>query len=247
MAGSPGADAYTRGGRAIATSVYQRRVTRADLVFARLAGDIPWGLFRDVFELNGKKVRDRDERLQKLFQQPSPSALQQARRILEESARYNIGGAWRTLNLPTLPLLFLHARNQGRFAFGLGKTRRVAGVETVEVRFEELARPALVTDASGGDLPAKGRFWIDPQRGTVLRSEVVFRFEPDLAEGSIQTEYQRQQRLGIWVPSEMKEKYEDLRGARRAVFRSPTQAEARYSNFRQFSVTTEEKATLPPE
>ena len=47
-------------------------------------------------ELNGKKVRDRDERLERLFRHPSPSALERARKILEESARYNIGGATRT-------------------------------------------------------------------------------------------------------------------------------------------------------
>jgi hypothetical protein len=247
VSGASRVDAFSPSGRAIATSVYQRRVTRADLVFVRLAGDIPWGLFRDVFELNGKKVRDRDERLEKLFRNPSPSALEQAQKILEESARYNIGGAWRTLNLPTLPLLFLHTRNQSRFAFEPGERRRIAGVETIELRFEEVARPTLVTDAAGGDLPSKGRFWIDPQRSTVLRSEVVFRFEPDLATGSIETEYRLQPRLGMWVPHEMKEAYEDLPGTHRPVFRNPTRAQARYSNFRQFNVTTEEKATLPPE
>jgi len=80
-----------------------------------------------------------------------------------------------------------------------------------------------------------------------VRSEVVFRFEPRLAEGSIETEYRPQRRLGIWVPCEMKEDYRDLPGAGRAVFHSPTQATARYSSFRQFTVSTQEKATLPPE
>jgi len=55
-----------------------------------------------------------------------------------------------------------------------------------------------------------------------VRSEVVFRFEPRLAEGSIETEYRPQRRLGIWVPCEMKEDYRDLPGAGRAVFHSPT-------------------------
>jgi hypothetical protein len=228
------------------TDVYQERKTRADLVFVRLAGDVPWGLFRDVFELNGEKVRDRDERLARLFQQPSPDALAQARRILEESARYNIGGALRTTNVPTLPLVFLHPRNQGRFAFSAGERRRFSGFEALEVRFEETARPTLVKDSRGGDLPARGRFWIDPGRGCVVRSEVVFRFEPNLAEGSIDTEYRPEPRLGIWVPYEMKESYDDLPGAARPVFHVPTRARARYSNLRQFSVSYEnESAALP--
>jgi hypothetical protein len=220
--------------------VYQERKTRADLVFVRLAGDIPWGLFRDVFELNGQKVRDRDARLATLFQQPSPSALEQANRILEESARYNIGGALRTTNVPTLPLSFLLPRNQHRFSFRPGERRRIAGFEGLEVRFEETARPTLVKDSHGGDLPARGRFWIDPARGAVMRSEVVFRFEPHLAEGSIETDYRPQPRLGIWVPSEMRESYDDLPGAARPVFHAPTQAKARYTNLRQFTVTYEE-------
>ena len=234
------------GGQILTRDNYQKRTTRADLVFVRLAGDIPWGLFRDVFEVNGQKVRDRDERLTRLFQQPSPSALEQAQRILEESARYNIGGAVRTVNLPTLPLVFLHPRNQHRFSFRAGERRRIAGFQGLEVRFEETARPTLVKDASGGDLPARGRFWIDPSRGAVLRSEVVFRFEPHRAEGSIETEYRPQPHLGIWVPFEMKETYEDLLGTSRPLFHAPTRARARYSNLRQFTVTYEdESAALP--
>ena len=236
-----------RSGQWATTDVYQNRKTRADLVFVRLAGDIPWGLFRDVFELNGEKVRDRDERLTRLFQQPSADALEQAHRILEESARYNIGGALRTTNVPTLPLVFLHPRNQRRFSFSAGERRRFSGFEGLEVRFEETARPTLVKDSRGGDLPARGRFWIDPGRGCVMRSEVVFRFEPKLAEGSIDTEYRPEPRLGIWVPYEMEESYDDLPGAARPVFRVPTRAKARYSNLRQFSVSYEdESVALPP-
>jgi hypothetical protein len=235
------------GGKWATTDVYQERKTRADLVFVRLAGDIPWGLFRDVFELNGTKVRDRDERLQRLFQQPSPSAFDQARRILEESARYNIGGAQRTANIPTLPLVFLLPRNQDRFSFRAGERKRIAGVEALAVDFEETVRPTLVKDSKGGDLPARGRFWIDPGRGHVLRSEVVFRFEPRLAEGTIETDYRPEPRLGIWVPREMKESYENLPGAARPVFHAPTHAKARYENLRQFTVTSGETARLPGE
>lgn len=227
-------------GNWVTTEIYQERRTRADLVFVRLAGDIPWGLFRDVFELDGKEVRDRDERLQRLFQQPSPSALEQARRILDESARYNIGGAERTANIPTLPLVFLLPSNQGRFSFQAGEPKRIAGSQAVEVRFEEVSRPTLVKDSRGGDLPARGRFWIDPGRGHVLRSEVVFRFEPDLAEGKIETDYQAEPRLGIWVPREMRESYENLPGAARLVFPAPTHTRARYSKLRQFAVTSDE-------
>ena len=224
----------------------QMQTTRADLVFVRLAGETPWGVFRDVFEVNGNKVRDRDERLAKLFRDASPSAFDQARRILGESARYNIG-PWRTVNLPTMALLFLHPRNQARFAFEKGGHRRIGGFNGLEVRFEEVQRPPITTDSAGGPVPVDGRFWIDPARGTVLRSETRYRFEPNRAAGHISTEYRNEPRLGMWVPLEMTERYRDADGTRDPVFRHPAEATARYSNFRQFEVTIEDqKATLPP-
>ena len=226
---------------------YRTRKTRADLVFVRLPADVPWSLFRDVFEVDGRRVRDRDRRLQLLFQHPSADALVQARRIVEESAHYNIGGAERTINFPTLPLVFLHPRNQSRFSFVKGGQRWISGVEALEIRFEEVARPTIVTTSSGEPLPAHGCFWIDSSRGVVLRSEVVFRFEPSLAEATVETEYQRQPSLGLWVPVVMKERYRNLPHAPRSVFGAPTEATARYSNFRQFTVTVEDgKAALEP-
>ena len=203
---------------------YWRRKTRADLVFVRLPGDVPWSLFRDVFEVDGRKVRDRDRRLQMLFQHPSSSGLTQARRIVEESARYNIGGAARTINVPTMPLVFLHPRNQSRFSFVKGGQCWISGVEALEIRFEEVARPTVVTTSSGDSLPAHGSFWIDPSRGAVLRSEVVFRFEPSLAEAWIETNYKLQPSLRLWVPVEMKERY---RNVPRLACSGPT---ARYSS-----------------
>jgi VWFA-related protein len=227
---------------------FQRtRKTRADLVFVRLAGDdVPWSLFRDVFEVDGKRVRERDRRLEQLFRNPSPSARDQAHRIVEESARYNIGGAARTINVPTLPLVFLHPRNQSRFSFSRGGQHWISGVQALEVRFEEVAGPTVVTTSSGEALPARGTFWIDSSRGAVLKSEVVFRFEPSLAEASIETEYELQPGLGMWVPSQMKERYRNLPHASRSIFGAPTEATARYSNFRQFRVTVESgNARLP--
>jgi VWFA-related protein len=221
---------------------HQRRRTRAELVFVPLPGDVPWTLFRDVFEVDGRKVRDRERRLETLFQHPSPSALTQARRIVEESQRYNIGGAARTINVPTMPLVFLHPRNQSRFSFAKGGQRRISGVAALEIRFEEVARPTVVTTSSGDSLPAHGSFWIDSSRGVVLRTEVVFRFEPSLAEASVETDYELQPALQLWVPVEMKERYRNLPDASRTVFGGPTEATAHYSNFRQFSVTVQEGA-----
>jgi VWFA-related protein len=226
-----------------------RRLTRADVVFVRLGGEVPWGTFRDVFEVDGQKVRDREGRLETLFSASSPaSVVQRARAILNESARYNIGPAVRNINFPTLSLVFLHPRNQSRFVWRRGSTRRFGTVEGLEVEFEEIARPTLVDQDGRGDLPAKGRFWVDPVRGTVLRSETEFRFEPARARAYVATQYRAEPKLAMWVPSEMREEYDDLPGTPMPVFLSPSEATARYSSFRKFTVTVEDvTATLPPE
>jgi len=47
----------------------------------RLAGAVPWVSFRDVYEVDGGKVREREPRLERLFSSiPSADAEAQARR-----------------------------------------------------------------------------------------------------------------------------------------------------------------------
>ena len=229
-----------------------RQVTKADIVFARLAGAVPWGCFRDVYEVDGRKVRDPDRRLEALFTRlPFMSATQRATALLAESARYNFGPAIRNINFPTFALAFLHPMNQGRFAWSRGGRRRFGSVEGVELRFDEVARPTIVDRGGHGDLPAQGRFWIDPKRGTVLRSETSFRFEMDgvrIARAFVATEYRPEPKLAMWVPAEMREEYENLPNLPPAViqtFASRTEATARYGGFRRFTVTTEEEAHVP--
>jgi hypothetical protein len=119
----------------------KRVVTKADVVSARLAGAVPWGCFRDVYEVNGRKVRDSDRRLETLFASiPLMSAAQRATALLAESARYNVGPAVRNIDFPTLALAFLHPMKQGRFAWSVGGRRRFGPVEGLEVQQRPLAR-----------------------------------------------------------------------------------------------------------
>jgi len=225
-----------------------RRRTKADVVFARLAGSVPWGTFRDVLEVDGQPVHDHQGRLEELLSRsPTAGTAQRAQAILGESARFNIGPAIRNINFPTLSLAFLLPKNQARFAWTRGETRRFGSIETVEVDFEEITRPTIVDQGDQGDLPAQGRFWIDPERGTVVRSETRFLF-PRRALATISTQYRAEPRLAMWVPSEMRERYADLPGTSDPLFRAPSEAIARYSNFRRFTVSIEDvEVELPPE
>ena len=224
--------------------VHRKRRTRADLVFVRLAGDFPWASYRDVFEVDGKPVRQREERLVELFSKPNADVHEQANRLLAASAGYNIGPVQRTVNLPTLPLAFLLPENQPRFEFRLGERRTIASTDAVELLFKETSRPTLVRGPRGGDLEVKGRFWVNPTRGTVVRSEVEFDFGPE-ATARVTADYRPEPTLAIWVPAEMRERYADAPRAKLRTFPSPFEGMASYGKFRRFTVSSEESAVAP--
>ena len=222
------------------------RTLRSELVFVRLPGPLPWGTFRDVFEVDGQKVRDRERRLEKLFFAPKASDVERAEAILNESSRYNLGRAYRNVNVPALGLLFLRPENQKRLAFKRRGTRTIDGFHAAEVAFEEKASPTLVHDRWMNDVPASGRFWIDETRGTVLRTEIEYdletekrKYTPDSWErGIVSTEFRREAALGSYVPDSMSELY-NFRGLGRI------DSVARYSKYRRFEVSVATAAVLP--
>jgi hypothetical protein len=189
--------------------------------------------------VDGREVRDRESRLEKLFlAEPSVSAMKKADAIIAASAQYNLG-ARRTVNVPTLPLLFLHPWNQDRFRFECKGRRRFGDREAVEIALVEAARPTLVKDGEGRDVPASGRVFIDARDGVVLRTEVTL--HPTYTLANLKTEYRLDAGLGIWLPAEMSEQYRDPQG--RSI---DTEATARYARYRRFGVSTEEQVALPP-
>ena len=94
-----------------------RRRLRSDLLLLRPEGAATWVQFRDVFEVDGEAVRDRQGRLARLFLRGGLSAAKQVEEIRAQSARYNIGSVARTMNVPVLPLAVLAPSSQPRFSF----------------------------------------------------------------------------------------------------------------------------------
>lgn len=232
-----------------------RRELRSDIVLLKIGGPLEWRPYRDVFAVDGKPVRDRDDRLMALFAQPSATSFEQAARIARESARFNIGLASRTINTPLLSLLFLQRSIQPRFRFKLGKLDAGAGPRTWVVEYKEEARPtlirALMTD-DNRDLPASGRFWIDADTGRVSKTELLFAVVGMRA--SLTTAFRRDDRLGMDVPLDLREVYRLQRevseqgptnkdeGAPRvtnSVEETIVSGTAVYSNFRRFDVATD--------
>ncbi len=219
------------------------RNLRSDVVFVWLAGTLPWATFRDVYDVDGSQVHDRTQRLERLFARPSADARTQALAILAEGSRYNLGRdeVHRNVNGATIALLFLLPQNQSRLVFKRKGRKTIAGFRTVEISFEERTSPTLVRDRGNKeDVAARGSFWIDPVRGTVLRSRIEYDVEKhkrllpqDLwATILIVTEYRREPGLDIFVPDTMTELYT-------AQSMRLLEGRASYTSYRRFQVTSE--------
>jgi hypothetical protein len=222
----------------------------SDLLLVRpAAGGGGWTEFRDVFEVNGIAVRDRSDRLTRLFLEGSPSAHAQIGRILDESSRFNIGEIKRNINTPVFALQILERENQGRFKFKRTNNRvpvtvaRDASVpgafrtttEVWAVEFVEKQPGTLIRTEHLEDLPSRGRFWIDAFTGRVLMSELNVKNRNVTA--TVDVSYQSEPLVGFLVPVEMRENYLDRHGAH-------VEGIAEYGRFRQFQVNVDETFLL---
>ena len=213
------------------------RKTRANIMTISL-GARGWVAFRDIFELDGRPVRDRQERLSRILQNVTPDSLDQARRIAAESARYNLDPNAthidRTINVPMTALFYLRAANQPRSSFRLGKPERVNGVDCVTLQFTEQSLPRLIRTSD--DAPAQGTFWIDlANGGRILKTEVRMQSggaQLQWVRSQTSVTYARVDKLDLWVPVVMEETYE------LPVTRQLLTGHATYSDYREFKVTT---------
>ena len=206
----------------------QRRDLKSDLLLVRAPAGDRWIEFRDVFEVDGKPVRDRAERVAKLFLTPSASAQQQVQDIASESARYNIGGVNRNVNLPVLALAVLEPQNRAWFSF---KGSPKAG-NTFELEYQEERGGTLIRTTGEQSMPARGRFVLDRDTGRVLSSALIA--ESPKLRAQIDVTYALEPALGHFVPREMREKYTLTDG-------STIEGRATYTKFRRYQVTVDEK------
>jgi hypothetical protein len=229
----------------------RRRELRSDLLLVRSEAFPHWLQFRDTFEVDGRPVRDRGDRLTALFRQPAATAAAQAQRIAMESSRFNLGPVARTINVPLMPLVFLEPDTQKRFRFSRASdTDRPAlphdepgyfrvTTEVWVVRFEERKRPTIIRDhLSRRNVPSEGRFWIEPHSGRVLMSEMRST-HPDVRV-EISVSYQSQPFAGLLVPVAMHETYRNARPTADDPAGTPWEtitASAVYGRFRQITRT----------
>lgn len=216
-------------GLATAEATVQRRDLMSDVLLVRAPAGDRWMQFRDVFLVDGKPVRDRDERLTRLFLEPSADALRQQQDIAAASARYNIGAVNRTVNLPVLALTVLHPTSRPWFSFRIAKRSRAA----VEIEFKEAERGrTMIQGTDNQPMPAHGRFTVVPDTGRVLASMLAV--ETSSLHAEIDVAYAYDSAVAMLVPHEMRERYSLKDG-------TVIEGRATYAKMRRYQVKVDEK------
>lgn len=227
------------GGFASNGGVRKRLVLKSDYLLVQLGPGAGWMPFRDTYEVNGKTVNDRDDRLARLFLEPTATSLDMASRLMTDSTRHNLGSMTRTVNIPTLALMFLHPEVRERFTFTKDGVDTLGGRPAWRLEYTEHQHPTLIRTTRGRDLPATGRLWIDPSTGVVMKTQMVA--ADPLVRAMITTTYQRDATLDMWVPATMEDYYkadaevDEVTGT------------ATYGRFRKFNVSTDAVMRRPPQ
>ena len=218
--------------------VNPKRRLKSELLLVKPDDSDRYVELRDVLEVDGAPLENRQGRLEKLLREPTSGSRIAA--IIEESARYNIGSVTRNINTPLMALQLLDAMHQRRIEFKhVAKSASVfpeqqdqalndspvfrVSTEMWNVEFRERGRGTMIRRPDGEDLPARGRFWINPSNGSVLISEL--NVDGGGVNATVTVSYQSEPLMGFLVPVEMREVYahagENIRG------------HATYARFRQ--------------
>lgn len=219
-----------------------RRSLRSDLVLLKPASADSWAEFRDVFEVDGRAIRPRDGRLERMLREPAAADSMHVSTIVAESARFNIGDVDRNVNTPVFSLRFLEAANQSRFRFtrtaGAGPTAAAStagpadsvfrvSTEVWVIAYDEVRSRTLIRTAQRKDQPVHGRFWIEPATGRVLVSELVV--DDRTVRARIDVSFQSEPLLDMLVPVAMRERYEGKKTG------SIVEGRATYGRFRRLT------------
>ena len=175
---------------------------------------------RDVVEVDGRALTSERQRLQALLQS-GRGALEEARRLLNEGARYNLAPGSRNFNLPTVALFFLHPDTAPRFSWSRTSPRK-ARIWTFE--FKERERPTIIRDGSGRPVFSRGSVDIDAATGTVRRTALRLRYHD--VNYTLVTTFEPVPTMGLVLPVRMDERYATSSGL--------ITSAATYDDYRRF-------------
>ena len=205
------------------------RVLRSDYALVQTA-EGRWVGYRDTYEVDGKPVRDRQDRLMQLL---ARGAVAQVRQIAEENARFNLADdvVHRDVNVPSLALLLFDSRSRSRVSFKKDGEETIDDVRVWRLAYREREPPTIVRTLEGHEARSRGMVWVVPGSGAIRRTTIGW----DAVRGTVTVDYGPSSVADVLVPLRMTERYESSSGT--------ITGEATYSNFRQFQ--TEGRLIVP--
>ena len=213
------------------------RTLTSDYLLFQLPPSEDWFALRDVHDVDGTPVVDRAARLDDLFGRPRDAQRDLAMTIMKESARFNLAPDLyiRTVNVPTFALRYLRPSSRSRMTFAKVGEEQVESTHSWVVAWREIKGPTYVSTPDRRDVRAEGRFWIEPDTGAVMRSEMIVGGTRQTSErATITVTYRHEPALGFRVPIEMLERYDNPRHRKDDV----VVARATYSEFLPFDWRT---------
>ena len=220
---------YLQTYRPTATAPIEERRLWSEFALVRVVDRDEWVGFRDVMTVDGRRVRDRDNRLARLFLQRPENSLARGRAIADESARFNLGPVVRNFNVPTAALFLVHPANAWRFQFTEGHPWCDTSTDLCQLSFEEHERPTLIRTPTGTSVPIRGFLWIDLSSDRIVRTELQAHLRERQLDVMVEVRYGYNSTLDLLVPVEMRETYNSARG-------DQTTGIATYNGYRRFSV-----------
>ena len=208
--------------------VLLQRILRSELFLTYVAADGEWIAVRDVIEVDGKPVTNR-ERLRDLLAKGGQFR-GVAKQVIESNARYNIGSVSRNFNEPTLPLLLFDSKRIGSVDFDRKNVTRNGPITLATLAFEEREGYTIVGGPAGRSAPARGTLVLDAATGTVRQTTFEIRHLDIRA--SLKTQYEHEAKLDLWLPVTFSERYERSKDVKEVI-----ECEAKYSNYRRFEAT----------
>jgi len=191
------------------------RTLIGEFALVRLDSGDDWVSYRDVRQVDDKRLGPETDRLRSLFLDGGERAgSPAARKLSAESAVYNMAPLGKSFNTPTIALFFFRPANQPRFEFRKAGDEAIDGVRVWRIKYKETARPTLFRGPNGSDMPIEGSLWVAPDDGRVFRThmEIALRAERTVNRtdslASVTATYRVDAADAVLVPAEMKETYE---------------------------------------
>ena len=225
---------------------------KSDVLLVRHpASPLDWMWFRDVGEVDGRRVRREPDRLMKLFAEGAADAVERAAQISYEGAQFHLGAAAVATTNPLLVLALMQPHYQPRLRFTPGDVQRSSGSDVQVIRFEEREELAA-SGARGADkLPpllkdegrVTGTVSVEVETGRIVRTEARMGQPPRIFTNA--TTFVYDTRFGLSVPKEMRTRWPRDVGVAETTVTAAVEGIATYGNFRRFDVRTDSTIGRP--